>query len=119
MAAAVQASAAPITLDPSLNDRVAAVRPSKTMQLTDLATSMKEQGVDVLSLAAGEPDFDTPESVIAAGIDALRSEPDIPLVQNSPQTCALLSVSTSVQQRQSGQCPSRIQLHLSQTLPTS
>ncbi|KAK9796657.1 hypothetical protein WJX73_010603 [Symbiochloris irregularis] len=72
MTAAVQASAAPSSVNKDLNDRVAAVRPSKTMQLTDLATSMKEKGVDVLSLAAGEPDFDTPESVIAAGVEALR-----------------------------------------------
>lgn len=74
MTAAVRASAAQghASVDTGLNDRVAAVRPSKTMQLTDLATSMKERGVDVLSLAAGEPDFDTPEPVIAAGIEALR-----------------------------------------------
>ena len=33
---------------------------------------MREQGIDVISLAAGEPDFDTPDVVIEAGIEALR-----------------------------------------------
>ena len=59
-------------LDQSLNPRVASVRPAKTMQLADLATSMREQGVDVISLAAGEPDFTTPDAVLQAGIEALK-----------------------------------------------
>jgi len=42
------------------------------MALTDLATSMKEKGVDVIGLAAGEPDFDTPAEIIAAGVEALH-----------------------------------------------
>eukprot|EP00775_Hariotina_reticulata_P004887 gene4887-5132_t len=41
------------------------------MALTDLASSMKEQGIDVIGLAAGEPDFDTPDEVVEAGIEAL------------------------------------------------
>jgi bifunctional aspartate aminotransferase and glutamate/aspartate-prephenate aminotransferase len=43
------------------------------MALTDLATSLREQGVDVISLAAGEPDFPTPVPVVEAGIEALRT----------------------------------------------
>ncbi|WIA35801.1 hypothetical protein OEZ86_004190 [Tetradesmus obliquus] len=42
------------------------------MALTDLARSMKESGIDVIGLAAGEPDFDTPEEIVDAGIEALR-----------------------------------------------
>ena len=42
------------------------------MLLTDLAGSMRASGVDVISLAAGEPDFDTPQPVAEAGIQAIR-----------------------------------------------
>lgn len=43
------------------------------MALTDLATTLKEQGVDIIGLAAGEPDFPTPEPIIQAGIQALTT----------------------------------------------
>jgi bifunctional aspartate aminotransferase and glutamate/aspartate-prephenate aminotransferase len=61
------------SVDQTLNPRVAALKPSKTMALTDLATSLKERGVDVIGLAAGEPDFDTPSPILEAGIEALRT----------------------------------------------
>lgn len=60
-------------VDQSLNPRVASLRPSKTMALTDLARSMKEAGQDVIGLAAGEPDFDTPAAIVEAGCDAIRN----------------------------------------------
>ena len=50
-------------LDMSLNPRVAALKPSKTMAITDLATALKLAGVPVIGLAAGEPDFNTPGAV--------------------------------------------------------
>ena len=59
-------------VDQTLNPAVAALKPSKTMALTDLARQMREDGVDVIGLAAGEPDFDTPALIIEAGIQALR-----------------------------------------------
>ncbi len=65
-------AAAATAVDPTLNPRVACLKPSKTMALTDLATSLKEKGVDVIGLAAGEPDFDTPAPIIEAGVEALR-----------------------------------------------
>jgi hypothetical protein len=40
-------------VDETLNPRVASLRESKTMALTDLARSMKESGQDVIGLAAG------------------------------------------------------------------
>lgn len=61
-----------VEVDTTLNPRVAALKPSKTMALTDLATSLRERGVDIIGLAAGEPDFDTPTEVVQAGVDALR-----------------------------------------------
>jgi aspartate/glutamate/aspartate-prephenate aminotransferase len=51
---------------------VASLKPSKTLALTDLATSLREKGVDVIGLAAGEPDFDTPAPIVEAGVEALR-----------------------------------------------
>jgi bifunctional aspartate aminotransferase and glutamate/aspartate-prephenate aminotransferase len=65
------ASDAP-AVDLTLNPRVAALKPSKTMALTDLAHALREQGQDVIGLAAGEPDFDTPSEIVEAGIAALR-----------------------------------------------
>lgn len=43
-------------VDTTLNPRVASLKPSKTMALTDLATRLKEEGQDIIGLAAGEPD---------------------------------------------------------------
>ena len=37
------------------------------------ATELKAQGIDVISLSLGEPDFDTPEVLKDAGIDAIRN----------------------------------------------
>ena len=59
-------------VDTALNPRITALKPSKTMALTDLASSMREQGMDIIGLAAGEPDFDTPGQILDAGIEALR-----------------------------------------------
>lgn len=59
-------------LDISLSPRVAALKPSKTMAITDLATALKQAGVPVIGLAAGEPDFNTPDAVAEAGIKAIQ-----------------------------------------------
>ncbi len=56
-----------------LNRRVAALRPSATMAAEARATELKEAGVDVISLAAGEPDFDTPERIKEAARRAMAS----------------------------------------------
>eukprot|EP00878_Enallax_costatus_P027045 GHUV01029077.1.p1 GENE.GHUV01029077.1~~GHUV01029077.1.p1 ORF type:complete len:426 (+),score=84.05 GHUV01029077.1:51-1328(+) len=69
---AATADAPAVTVDQTLNPLVASLSVSKTMALTDLARSMKESGIDVIGLAAGEPDFDTPEEIVEAGIEALR-----------------------------------------------
>uniref|UniRef100_A0A383W2F2 Aminotransferase class I/classII large domain-containing protein n=1 Tax=Tetradesmus obliquus TaxID=3088 RepID=A0A383W2F2_TETOB len=69
---AAAAADASVSVDQTLNPLVASLSVSKTMALTDLARSMKESGIDVIGLAAGEPDFDTPEEIVDAGIEALR-----------------------------------------------
>ena len=57
----------------SLNPRVLNLKPSKTTALTDLASSLRDQGIDIIGLAAGEPDFDTPDPIIKAGMEALET----------------------------------------------
>jgi aspartate aminotransferase len=46
--------------------------PSATLAITAKAKAMKAAGEDVLSLSAGEPDFDTPEHIKEAAVKALR-----------------------------------------------
>jgi len=55
-----------------LSTRVLAVKPSVTLEIAAKAKAMKAQGIDVISLSAGEPDFDTPDFIKDAAIDALR-----------------------------------------------
>ncbi|MBI2875052.1 MAG: pyridoxal phosphate-dependent aminotransferase, partial [Firmicutes bacterium] len=52
--------------------RVTGIPPSSTLAVMDKARKLKAQGEDVVSLAAGEPDFDTPGHIVEAGIQALR-----------------------------------------------
>lgn len=51
---------------------VQAVPPSATLAVTSRAKEMKAQGIDVLGFAAGEPDFDTPEFIKDAAVEALK-----------------------------------------------
>jgi aspartate aminotransferase len=55
-----------------LADRVRRIKPSPTLAVTAKAGELKAQGKDVLSLGAGEPDFDTPAHVKAAAEKAIR-----------------------------------------------
>lgn len=56
-----------------LSQRASLIQPSPTLAMTAKAREMRSAGIDVVSLAAGEPDFDTPLPVAEAAIDALRS----------------------------------------------
>ncbi len=60
------------TVEFQLADRVRRIKPSPTLAVTAKAGELKAQGKDVLSLGAGEPDFDTPAHVKAAGEKAIR-----------------------------------------------
>ena len=55
-----------------LSETLARVKPSPTIAVTNLAAELKAQGRDVIGLSAGEPDFDTPEHIRAAGIAAIN-----------------------------------------------
>ena len=48
------------------------IPPSATVTMTQLARELKNQGKDVVSLSAGEPDFDTPDHIKEAAIDAIN-----------------------------------------------
>ena len=52
--------------------RLAKVKASPTMGITKLALELKAQGKDVIGLAAGEPDFDTPDFIKDAAYAAIR-----------------------------------------------
>jgi len=49
------------------------VMPSATNAMLGLAAELKEAGRDIVSLGAGEPDFDTPDHIKEAGIEAIRA----------------------------------------------
>jgi aspartate aminotransferase len=55
-----------------LSDTLSRVKPSATIAVTQKAQEMKAAGLDVIGLGAGEPDFDTPEHIRAAGIRAIE-----------------------------------------------
>ena len=55
-----------------LSAKVAAIAPSATIEITNKAKKMQREGIDVISLSIGEPDFDTPRHITDACIDALR-----------------------------------------------
>lgn len=52
---------------------IAELSPSMTLAITSQAKALKKQGVDVLSFGAGEPDFNTPDHITTAALEALTS----------------------------------------------
>lgn len=54
-----------------MNSRVAAITPSITLGITAKAKELAAAGKTIYSFAAGEPDFDTPEHIKAAAVEAL------------------------------------------------
>ncbi len=55
-----------------LADALSRVKPSATIAVTQKARDLKAQGRQVIDLSVGEPDFDTPDNVKQAGIEAIR-----------------------------------------------
>ena len=54
-----------------LTERVERVQPSATLTISAKAMALKAQGIDIISLSAGEPDFDTPDHIKDAAIQAI------------------------------------------------
>ena len=61
------------TLPLKINHRIAKVVGSSTLAITAKAKELRAQGCDVVNFAAGEPDFDTPDSIKAAAIQAIKN----------------------------------------------
>ena len=55
-----------------LADRTKLIKPSVTLAIAAKAGKLRADGIDVVNFSAGEPDFDTPEPIKAAAVDALR-----------------------------------------------
>jgi aspartate aminotransferase len=55
-----------------LADRLKTLAPSSTLAVQAKAQELRRRGVDVISFGAGEPDFDTPERIKDAAIQAMR-----------------------------------------------
>lgn len=55
-----------------LSATLSRVKPSPTIAVTNKANTLKAAGRDVIGLGAGEPDFDTPDNIKAAGIRAIE-----------------------------------------------
>ncbi len=55
-----------------LSEALGRIQPSATLAMTSRVLDLKKQGVDVIGLGAGEPDFDTPDFVKEAAIEAIR-----------------------------------------------
>ena len=55
-----------------LNPLVDALKPSATLAMTQRARTLKAEGVPIVSLSAGEPDFDTPAPIVEAAARAMR-----------------------------------------------
>ncbi|SEQ75295.1 aspartate aminotransferase [Nitrosomonas sp. Nm51] len=54
-----------------LSSRVQAIKPSPTLAVTARAARLKSEGKDIIGLGAGEPDFDTPQHIKDAAIEAI------------------------------------------------
>ena len=48
------------------------IKPSPTIAISQKAKEMKDAGKDIIVLGAGEPDFDTPENIKNAAIEAIK-----------------------------------------------
>ncbi len=55
-----------------ISDQLGRIQPSATIAVSTKASELKAAGRDVIGLGAGEPDFDTPDNIKQAGIDAIN-----------------------------------------------
>jgi aspartate aminotransferase len=56
-----------------ISDRLARISPSQTIAISSKARALKGAGRDIISLSAGEPDFDTPDNIKQAAIRAIEA----------------------------------------------
>ncbi|SFV59948.1 Aspartate aminotransferase [hydrothermal vent metagenome] len=60
-------------MDQQLSFRVQQIKPSATLAVTAKANELKSQGIDIISMGTGEPDFDTPKHISNVAIQAIKS----------------------------------------------
>lgn len=60
-------------MDLQLSSRVQSIKPSPTLAVTNKAAELRAAGHDIIGLGAGEPDFDTPDHIKAAAIEAIHN----------------------------------------------
>jgi len=60
-------------IDTRLAERLKKINPSSTLAITSKAKKLKSEGKDIVTFAAGEPDFDTPDFIKQAAVEALKS----------------------------------------------
>ena len=75
------------------------IKPSPTIAVTSKAREMRAAGKDVIGLGAGEPDFDTPDNIKEAAIEAIRKG-------DTKYTACLLYTSPSPRDPKTSRMPS-------------
>ena len=85
------------------------IAPSATMAIDSMAKQMKANGIDVISFGAGEPDFNTPDHIKAAGIQAIdnnqtRYTPSTGIVPLREAICQRVQKDTGVHYEPSQIC---------------
>ena len=69
-----------------ISNNLKRIKPSPTIAVTTKAREMRASGMDVIGLGAGEPDFDTPDNVKEAAIEAIKKgETKYTAVDGTPQ----------------------------------
>lgn len=56
-----------------LSNKVSNIQPSTTLAITATAQKLKDEGIDVIGLGAGQPDFNTPDFIIEGAINAIHN----------------------------------------------
>lgn len=59
--------------DMELSKRALEIKPSSTLAISAKAAQLKSEGIDVVTFGVGEPDFDTPQHICDAAIEAIKS----------------------------------------------
>ena len=55
-----------------ISNRAQSIKPSATVSVSAKANELHAKGIDVINLSVGEPDFDTPDSIKEAAIQAIK-----------------------------------------------
>ena len=59
--------------DKMMTDRIKRLKESTTIAIAQKANSLRKQGLDVISFAVGEPDFDTPDNIKEKAVEAIKN----------------------------------------------